>query len=65
MAAAVFIRFQPCESVFFSKCRHGSHHVAAALVVVAEVAIIEVDGPTIVRIVLRTRPVVRTAECAD
>ena len=25
MAAAIFKRFQPCQSVFFTKCRHGSH----------------------------------------
>lgn len=65
MAAAVFVCLQPCQSVFFTKCRHGPHHVAVVLVVVVEVSIIEVDVPTIVRIVLRTRPVVRTAECAD
>ena len=52
MAAAVFERFQPCKLVFFTKCRHGSHHVTVVLVVVVEIAIIEVDVPTIITIVL-------------
>ena len=65
MAAAVFERFQPRQSVFFTKCRHGSHHVAIVLVVVVEIAGLKIDVPTIVTIVLRTRPVVRTVHCAD